>query len=248
MYPIWNEDCVLGAAARIEDETVDLIVTDPPFGIDGAKLDKHYNRKESNVLDGYVEAPDDYYGFSRAWLEQARRVMKPNASMYIVSGWTNLRQLLNACHDLGLFLINHCVWKYNFGVYTQRKYVTSHYHVLYLKKSEKAKPTFNTHCRFTGERDRTGSPLYRDMEDVWVINREYQPGEVKNKNKLPDALVEKMIAYSSNEGDVVADFFLGNFTTAFCALKMKRKPVGFELNPASFQHNMDRLLKFNPSA
>lgn len=241
MYPIWNVNCVEGAKALIRDETVDLIVTDPPFGIQETTFGKHYNRDESTVIDGYVEAPPDYYAFSRAWLEQARRVLKPNGSMYVVSGWTNLRHVLNACHDAGLFLVNHCVWKYNFGVFTRKKYVTSHYHVLYLKKSEKAKPTFNTTCRFSAARDATGSPLYRDLEDVWVIKKEYQPGAVKNKNKLPDALVEKMIAYSSNEGDVVADFFLGNFTTAFCAARMGRVPTGFELNPVAYRHNMEKL-------
>lgn len=240
MLAIYNEDCILGAKNYLNDSTADLIICDPPFGIEGNTLHKHYNRNEGNVISGYVEAPDDYYTFSREWLTQAIRVLKQNGSMYIVSGWTNLRHLLNAVEDVGFYLINHIIWKFNFGVFTQKKYVSSHYHILYLKKP-KGKPKFNTNCRFSNQRDESGSPLYRDLEDVWMIKKEYKPGQIKNKNKLPDALVEKMIAYSSDEGDTICDFFLGNFTTAFVALKMGRIPIGFEINKESFDFNMEKL-------
>lgn len=72
------------------------------------------------------------------------------------------------------------------------------------------------------------------MEDVWIINKEYHPGKYKNQNKLPEALVEKMVLYSSNEKDIVCDFFLGNFTTAIVSKKLNRIPYGFELNKNSF--------------
>ena len=72
------------------------------------------------------------------------------------------------------------------------------------------------------------------MEDVWYIRKEYKTGEVKNKNELPRALVRKMLQYSSNEGDVVADFFLGGFSTAIEAKAAGRIPVGFEANPLAF--------------
>jgi site-specific DNA-methyltransferase (adenine-specific) len=236
---IYNEDCIEGSKKYFKDNTVDLFIADPPFGINEITLHKHYNRDESNVIDGYVEAPSDYYAFSLAWLEQAKRILKPEGSMYIVSGWTNLHHLLNAVQQLNLSLINHIIWKYNFGVYTRKKFVSSHYHILFLKKSKKIK--FNTNCRFSDERDSTGSPLYRDLEDVWVINKEYQPGQVKNKNKLPDELVAKMIDYSSDPKDIICDFFMGNFTTAYVSLKMGRTPIGFEINPESYKLHFTKL-------
>jgi site-specific DNA-methyltransferase (adenine-specific) len=242
MFRIYNQDCITGAVEYIDDKTVDLGIFDPPFGIAGETLHKHYNRDESNVIEGYVEAPNDYFKFSCDWLTQAKRILKDSGSLYIVSGWTNLHHLLNAIHEVGFYLINHIIWKFNFGVATKIKYVTSHYHILYLKNTPKSKIKFNTNCRFSDERDDNGrSLLYRDMEDVWIINKQYQPGEVKNKNKLPDKLVEKMIAYSSDPGDVVCDFFMGNFTTANCSIKMGRIPVGFEINPTSYNHNMKKL-------
>ena len=75
------------------------------------------------------------------------------------------------------------------------------------------------------------------MEDVWIINREYKPGEVKNKNELPSALLIKLTQYLSKPGDVVCDFFLGGFSTAKIARGLGRSAVGFEINKRSFDYH-----------
>lgn len=239
---IYNEDCITGSMKYILPESIDLLIADPPFGIHESTFGKHYKRDDSKVLQGYVEAPQNYYSFSVQWITQACRCLKPNGSMYLISGWSKLRDILNAVEKTGLETINHLIWKFNFGVATKTKYVSSHYHILYLKKSG-GKPKFNSYCRYgSQERDENGGSLnYRDLEDVFYIKKEYQPKEVKNKNKLPDALIEKLILYSSDEGDIVCDFFLGNFTTAIVAKKLGRIPMGFELNKESFDYWMPKL-------
>ena len=240
-FEIFNADC-LDAERRIPDKSVTLGIFDPPFGLGEADFDKHYNRNSGNVLKGYVEAPRDYARWTRQWLTEARRVLRDDGSMYVFSGYSNLRHVLNAADDLNLRTINHIVWKYNFGVYTTRKFVTSHYHVLYYAKSNR-QPVFNTHCRFgPEERDGAGrSLLYKDLEDVFVVNREYAPRQQKNQNKLPEALVRKIIQYSSSAGDTVCDFFMGNFTTAYAAIKLGRRVVGYELNRNAYQYHMPLL-------
>ena len=65
--------------------------------------------------------------------------------------------------------------------------------------------------------------------------------EVKNNNKLPNELIDKLILYSSNEGDTICDFFMGNFTTAYSAIKLGRKVGGFELNKELYDYNMNKL-------
>ena len=60
-YLFFNQDCIEGAREHLEDNSVDLIITGPPYGIQGDKLDKHYNRNESFVIDGYVEVPQEEY-------------------------------------------------------------------------------------------------------------------------------------------------------------------------------------------
>ena len=112
----YNCGCVEGAKLYLSDNSVDLIVTDPPFGIAGASLHKHYNRNESHVLPGYLDVEKrDYEAFSQAWIEQAERVLRPGGSMYIVSGYTNLGDILNALDKTKLRLVNHIIWKFNFG-------------------------------------------------------------------------------------------------------------------------------------
>ena len=238
---IFNSDCISNAI-KIPDKTIDLMICDPPFGINETKFHQHYNRDEATVLPGYQEAPDNYEQFTEDWLTQAKRVMKDNASLYLFSGWSNLLPVLDAVNRIGFFTINHLIWRYNFGVFTSKKYCSSHYHILYLKKHKNAVPTFNTYCRFGSQEKRDGrSLLYEDLQDVFCINKEYQPGEIKNANKLPDQLIEKLVLYSSNPGDAVCDFFLGNFTTAIVAKKLGRKPYGFEINKESFDYGMEKL-------
>ena len=210
----YNCDCIKGAKKYLKDNSVDLIITDPPYGISGENLHKHYNRNEASVIEGYIDVSEsDYPEFTQNWIKEAERVLKPGGSIYIVSGYTNLRHILNSLANTKLKEKNHIIWKYNFGVFTSKKYVSSHYHILYYVKPG-AVHTFNTYAFYgDSEKDETGKSLnYRDREDVWVINREYKQGELKNKNELPIQLLAKMILYSSNPSDLVCDFFLGSFS------------------------------------
>ncbi|MBA7474545.1 hypothetical protein ES707_09899 [subsurface metagenome] len=239
----YNGDCTLGARAYIPDDSVDLIVTDPPYGINGDQLHHHYNRDEAFVVEGYVEVSEAGYGeFSRSWIQEAERILRPGGSIYIVSGYTNLYHVLHALRQTGLEEVNHIIWRYNFGVYTSRKYVSSHYHILFYEKPG-GERTFNLESRYgAGEKARdNGSLNYRDREDVWLINREYKPGQVKNKNELPTELLTKMIQYSSNEGDLVCDMFLGGFSTARVAIGLNRRATGFEISGQVFDLKIEEL-------
>jgi len=236
----YNCDCIEGAKKYLPDNSVDLIITDPPYGINGDKLDKHYNRNEDNVIDGYVEIlASEYPEFSMQWIKEAERVLRPGGSIYIVSGYSNLRHILNALAETNLQERNHIIWKYNFGVYTSRKYISSHYHILfYVKKGGEI--TFNKNAFYSDDdkKENGGSKNYADREDVWIINREYKPGQIKNKNQLPTVLLKKMILYSSNPNDMICDFFLGSFSTAKVALSLGRRACGFEINKNAFDYQM----------
>lgn len=244
----YNEDCIEGCRKRIPDNSVDVIITDPPYGIGGDKLHRHYNRKEKFVLDGYIEVPAEKYPeFTRAWTLEAARILRPGGSIYVVSGYTNLVHILTALQNTGLKEVNHIIWKYNFGVFTRKKFISSHYHILYYIKPG-GDVTFNTECRYglaeKGKRD--DSPNYRDREDVWIINRENKPGVAKNKNELPTELLKKMIQYSSCEGDLVCDLFLGGFSTASVALGLNRRALGFELSKTAFDHGIQSMKIIEP--
>ncbi|TAJ45419.1 DNA-methyltransferase [Methanofollis fontis] len=244
----YNQDCVTGARAHLASGSVDLIVTDPPYGIDGDRLHRHYNRDETCVVGGYVEVPAGAYGeFSLDWILEAERVLRPGGSIYIVSGYTNLYHILHALRQTSLREVNHIIWKYNFGVYTRKKYISSHYHILFYEKPG-GRRTFNLECRYGANEasDDGGSLNYRDREDVWAINRHYKPGMVKNKNELPTALLGRMIQYSSDEGDLVCDLFLGGCSTARTAIGLNRRTVGFEVSETIFAKRAPALAEITP--
>ncbi len=225
-------DCIKVAKRYFPDNLFDLLITDPPYGIEGDKLHKHYNRDEDHVIPGYVEVDKNKYEeFTSSWIKEANRVLKPGGSLYVFSGWSNLRYILNALIAENLEVVNHIIWKYNFGVNTRLKYVTSHYHILYVVKPGE-KPTFNTFSRFspTERTDEQRSMLYEDLEDVWKVNRVYKNGHTKNKNELPEELIIKILQYSSKEGDLIGDFFAGSFVTAKMARALKRNSICIELN------------------
>ena len=76
---------------------------------------------------------------------------------------------------------------------------------------------------------------------MWTIPREYWNGDVKTPTKLPSALVEKILHYSSVEGDVVLDPFLGSGQVAVVAQRLRRRYIGFEIVPAYFEFAKRRL-------
>ena len=216
---------------NIPDGSIDLVVTDPPFAIEFKSQRSNYNRIGSRVLDGYNEIPKDQYSeFTLKWMREACRALKNSGSMYVFSGWNNLKDLLNVIDEVKLNLINHVIWKYQFGVVTKRKFVTSHYHCLYVCKDDKSRKFF-PFSRFN-KNDRgvnNGSLHYKDKEDVWYIPREYWTGDQKTPTKLPAELIKKILLYSSEKDDIVLDPFLGSGTTAIAAFQLDRNSIGIEI-------------------
>jgi len=231
-YQVYNKSCIEGMREHVADNSVDLIFTDPPYGIDGDSLDVHYHRDESNVVSGYIDVPlSQYAQFSCDWINECARVLRPGGSMYIVSGYTNLHHILNALHATDLQEVNHIIAKYSFGVSTKNKFVSSHYHVLFWTKPERGqqKRTFNSNWKYTDQKD-----SYHDRLTVQDMPRDYKPGQIKNKNQLSETFIEKFVLYSSNRGDTVLDCFGGGLTTGRTALRWGRKFIGFELNTNAF--------------
>jgi len=211
---IYFEDCISGME-KLPAECVDLGIADPPFGIDFSGKGSVYNRDRDLVINSYQEIDADYGAFTKDWMTALQRIMKPHASAYVFSGWNHLEDVLRAARLAGLSTINHAIWKYQFGVFTKKKFVTSHYHVLLLAKNSN-KYYFNKMEHY---------PL-----DVWDIKRKYKKGEKKNATTLPTDVIRRCIEFSSRPGDLVFDPFMGMATTAVVAKGVWRHYLGFELN------------------
>lgn len=235
-------DCI-ELMADMPEECVDLVITDPPFAIDFKAKRPNYNRKGSRVLQGYNEIDgNDYLDFTYNWISQVTRVLKESGSIYIFSGWNYLKEILISVDQCGLITVNHLIWKYQFGVVTKRKYVTSHYHCLFLCKNDK-KRKFFPYRRFDKDEktENGGSAHYKDKEDVWEIKREYWQGAAKTPTKLPAELIEKILDYSSEKGDIVMDPFLGSGQVAVVSKMKQRHYIGFEIVPAYYEFARERL-------
>ena len=242
MNKIYNQDCIDGMKA-IPDGKIDLIVTDPPFAINFKAKKANYNRTASRVLSGYNEiTKENYYEFTLNWMSQCFRILKESGGMYVFSGWNNLADILNAIEEIGFITVNHIIWKYQFGVVTNRKFVTSHYHCLYICKNDKKRKFFPYERFSKEEKNNQGRSLhYKDKEDVWEIKREYWTGDEKTPTKLPAEIIKKILQYSSEEGDLVFDPFLGSGQTAVVSKLLKRNYMGFEIVKEYFDFISKRL-------
>ena len=221
----------------------DLMIADPPFNIGFDKASHEYGSKEYKLYQDSMSG-DDYLEFSRGWIELCHRSLSARGSLYIVSGWTNLVHILQAVGTSPFHLLNHIIWRYTWGVYTKRRFVTSHYHVLLLVKDPKDY-TFNRLERYQedvwdeeaeeGELDGRPEGEERWEEgDVWFFpeyNRGNDPDRIKGHPcQLPVKLLRKMILTSTDEGDNVGDVFSGSGGTMLAARQTGRRVVGFEVD------------------
>jgi len=229
----------------IPKNKIDLVITDPPFAINFRAKKANYNRKQSRVLEGYNEIPsENYYDFTIEWMSQVHRILKESGSMYLFSGWNNLKEILMAIDDVGFHLVNHIIWKYQFGVVTKNKYVTSHYHCLYVCKNDKKRKFFPFKRFSKNAKSEDGHSLhYKDKEDVWEIKREYWTGDTKTPTKLPAEIIEKILFYSSKKNDVVLDPFLGSGQVAVVSKMHGRQFCGFEIVKDYYKFAKKRLDK-----
>jgi hypothetical protein len=86
---VFYEDCIQGMR-KIPEGSVNLVIADPPFGIDFDGKSSVYNRDERLVIEDYEEVNGSYTEFTQKWIRELPRVLKDEGSAYIFSGWTNL--------------------------------------------------------------------------------------------------------------------------------------------------------------
>jgi site-specific DNA-methyltransferase (adenine-specific) len=227
-------------------EPLDLIIADPPFNIGFDKSSHEYGSSQYKLYSDNM-TDEGYYDFTRRWIETCHGALAPHGTMYVVSGWTNLHHILSAVHASPFHLLNHIVWRYTWGVYTKRRFVTSHYHVLLLVKDPKVYK-FNRLERYQEDVWDEGADPDDEVDpepmageerwadgDVWFFpeyNRGNDPDRIKGHPcQLPVKLLRKMILTSSDEGDLVGDVFSGSGGTILASRQTGRRVVGFEIDP-----------------
>ena len=106
-------DCV-EEMGRLPAESVDLVFADPPYNL---QLTGELRRPNDSVVDAVDDKWDHfddfaaYDRFTRAWLEAARRVMKRNATLWVIGSYHNIFRIGAALQDMGFWILNDVVWR-----------------------------------------------------------------------------------------------------------------------------------------
>src|SRR5271170_7442683 len=101
VHEVLTGDCV-GTLAELPANSVDLVFADPPYNL---QLQGDLKRPD----DSRVDAVDD--DFTRAWLLACRRVMKPNATLWVIGSYHNIFRVGAILQDLGFWILNDIVWR-----------------------------------------------------------------------------------------------------------------------------------------
>ena len=239
--------------SEIPDESVDLVVTSPPYNIDihyGNKTKKGQvtASKAVKYLDKMEES--DYRALLRSVFDECKRVLKKDGSI-----WINIKNRYNNGEIMtpfwiqeyfsDCFLKNLIIWNFDWGGSTNKRFAPRYEFVFWFTKdkndykfnlSDVSIPAVNYRP------DRYKSQL-KNPSDVWKIpmvsgnflERTGHPAQ------YPEKLIERIVLAGTNKGDVVLDPFMGSGTTAVVAKKLGRKYIGYEIVPEYIEMSNTRL-------
>lgn len=210
-----NVDCLEGLAA-VPDNSVDLIVTDPPYflsmGHAGSKENAFATNSDqvnSNRTFGDLAIAKPFY---RQLFQEYRRVLKPGGAFYFFTDWRGYAfyfPIMNA----ELPVRNMIVWDKKSGPGSY--YTFAHELIIYGTAASRL--------------------LHKGGTNVWRLPA-FSSGAAKTDGKKvhptqkPVEIIQKMIEDSSEPGGVVLDTFMGSGTTAVACLRTGRNFIGFELD------------------
>ena len=241
----------------IESNTIDLIYCDILYGT-GRKFKDYQDLKPNRI-----EIENHYI----PRLKEMRRILKPTGSIYLQMD-TKINHWVRCIMD-DIFgyerMLNEIIWCYRSQGFNKNKWSEKHDVILLYSKSKQW--TFNLETVRENEiGESTQKRWHKEIKEYGLIpttkngkvywNSPYSPPrDWINMNALPQAhserngydtqkpkeLIAKFIKASSNEGDLVADFYAGSFTTAEVCKELNRNFIGCDINPLAFEISKQRL-------
>ncbi len=229
---ILQMDCV-EAMRGLPDKSVDMIFADPPYNM---QLGGDLFRPEG----GRVDAVDDdwdkfdtfaaYDAFTKAWLREARRVLKDNGTMWVIGSYHNIFRVGAALQDEGFWILNDIVWRKANPMpnFKGTRFTNAHETMIWVSKGEKARYTFNY---------RAMKALNDDvqMRSDWVLpicsggeRLKDDDGHKAHPTQKPEALLYRVLLACTEPGDIVLDPFFGTGTTGAVARRLRRRWIGIE--------------------
>lgn len=231
-------DCI-EVLSSVSEPFADLIFADPPFNI-GYKYDK-YNDKQNR---------ENYIDWTKKWMNTCKKVLKPHGSFYIAIGDDYAANVKIIADQLRLFMRNWIIWHYTFGQQTKDKFARAHTHIFYFV-NDKKNFTFNDYAvRVPSDRqliydDKRANKVGKMPDDVWDgysrVCGTFKERTAFHPCQMPESLLKRIIAVSSNLADCVLDPFSGSGTTAAAAHQLGRNYVGIEISEKYVEKANERL-------
>ncbi len=225
-------DCV-AEMARLPAGSVDLVFADPPYNL---QLRGELHRPNNTRVDGVAadwdrfESFAAYDRFTRAWMAEARRLLKPDGALWVIGTYHNVYRLGACLQDAGFWILNDVVWvKTNpMPNFRGKRLCNAHETLIWAARSDTARPTFN-YDALKALNDGL------QMRSDWVMPVCGGPerlrgadGAKAHPTQKPEALLHRVLVGATNPGDTVLDPFLGSGTTAAVARRLGRRWIGIE--------------------
>ena len=243
-------DCI-EALASLPTGSADLVFADPPYNLQlGGELLRPNNTRVDGVNHDWDKFDDfaTYDRFSRAWLKECRRVLKPDGAIWVIGSYHNIFRLGAALQDLGFWLMNDVVWlKTNpMPNFKGTRFTNAHETLIWASRSQASRPTFNYDSLKAFNDD-------LQMRSDWLIPICSGPerlrddgGRKAHPTQKPEALLRRVIMATTKPGDLVLDPFFGTGTTGAAAKSLGRRYLGIERDADYVAAAQERLAAVQP--
>ncbi|MBT2185726.1 site-specific DNA-methyltransferase [Sphingobium nicotianae] len=224
-------DCI-AIMRTIPDASVDMIFADPPYNL---QLGGDLFRPEGGRVDAVDDAWDHfdsyaaYDAFCREWLAEARRILKPDGTIWVIGSYHNIFRVGALMQDQGFWILNDIVWRKANPMpnFKGTRFTNAHETLIWASQGEKAKYTFNYRAMKTLNDE-------LQMRSDWVLpicagpERLKKDGHKAHPTQKPEALLYRVMLACTQKGDVVLDPFFGTGTTGAVARRLGRRWIGIE--------------------
>jgi modification methylase len=230
---ILKGDCV-AAMDALPTHSIDVIFADPPYNL---QLEGTLHRPDQSKVDACDDHWDQfesfaaYDAFARAWLLAARRVLKPNGTIWVIGSYHNIFRVGAIMQDLGFWMLNDIVWRKTNPMpnFRGRRFQNAHETMIWASRDANAKSyTFNYDAMKAANDD-------VQMRSDWLFpictggeRLKDEAGDKVHPTQKPEALLARIMMSSTKPGDVVLDPFFGTGTTGAVAKKLGRNFIGIE--------------------
>src|SRR5690349_771980 len=215
-------------------DAIVLVFADPPYNL---QLHGDLKRPDDSRVDAVDVDWDQfasfaaYDDFTRAWLIACRRVMKPNATLWVIGSYHNIFRVGAILQDLGFWILNDVIWRKQNPMpnFRGRRFTNAHETLIWASRDAEARRyTFNYEVLKAGNED---IQVRSDWTLALCTGEERLKGKDKKKlhpTQKPEALLARVLLSSSRPDDLVLDPFSGTGTTGAVAKRLGRRFVGIE--------------------